>query len=167
MRKHISFRISKDRLHIELKADGAALLLDFAREFTEALEFALEETHLLADAEEAVRQRDAEIAERLGNWERIGVQLYRFYRRSQAPKSGTSRSATLKLLAETYDLDRLIVEHLLGKRRLKVQKYIKRRRKAAIHRLYLEGKTNAQIAAKVGLHYQSVARIVREVKSKQ
>ncbi len=105
----------------------------------------------------------ANYEERKEAYFKLATQLYRQYR-NLAPNSSSERRTALVKLATCHGINIETVETLLSFRRRKVEKYLQKRRMAAVYNGYWQGFTNKQIAARVGLHDRTVALYLQQGK---
>ena len=114
---------------------------------------------------------DLEIEERKENHRKLGIQLYRHYRRIN-PSSREINNTHRKLAEQFssvygggYGLPPSYAVHLIQVRRNKVKAYIKKRRLSTILQLKDKNYKNSDIAPIVSLHEKSIARIFRDHKA--
>lgn len=117
------------------------------------------------DTPSSVLNRHEEIERRKENHRKIGIQLYRQYRRIR-PSSNEARSI-FKSMSELHELSDVYIEHLIQARRNLIKAYINKRRLATILRLKAKNHKNANIAPILCLHEKTIARILREHKAAQ
>ena len=91
--------------------------------------------------------------------------LYRQFRKSQI-NGEKSRYEIISELAETKNLPRTYVETLIKQRGDKVKAFIKKRRYAYILRHKKQGLTHKKIAKNLGIHFQTIRKIILEVRAK-
>lgn len=116
---------------------------------------------------------DQKINERKENHKRLGVQLYRHYRRIK-PSSAEMGKAHKELAeqfsgayGEGHDLPPNYVAHLVKVRRNEVKAYIYKRRLSTILRLKGKKYKYADIATAMGLREKTVAQILHKHKASQ
>lgn len=118
-----------------------------------------EESPYRKEAREASEKRIAEAKEQ---FRILGIRAYRKWRRKEY--IGDTNHWRLKSLGDFFNADYIAVQHAISLRRDKVQTYIRRRRNQKIANLYIDGKSNREIAAAVGLSPGSIAKILKDNK---
>jgi len=125
------------------------------------------------DKPTSVLNREQLYKKRKDHHRRLGVQIYRHYRRIR-PDFDDARQAH-KVLADrfnaqfddAYELSHIYVEYLIQVRRKKIKQYIRVRKLKTIVRLRENGHKFPSIAAQVNSHEKTVARILRKHKASQ